>query len=43
MTTKDLARMLGEAADLMEVLGETGFRVNAYRKAARALERYEGE
>ncbi len=43
MTTKDLARMLAEAADLMEVLGETGFRVNAYRKAARALERYEGE
>ena len=43
MTAKDLARMLAETADLMEVLGETGFRVNAYRKAARALERYEGE
>lgn len=43
MTTKDLARMIGEAADLMEVLGEGGFRVRAYRKAARALERYEGE
>jgi len=43
VTTKDLARMLAEAADLMEVLGETGFRTGAYRKAARALERYEGE
>jgi len=43
VTTKDLARMLSEAADLMEVLGETGFRTSAYRKAARALERYEGE
>ncbi len=43
MTTKDLARMLGETADLMEVLGESGFRVNAYRKAARALERYQGD
>jgi len=43
MTTKDLARMLAETADLMEVLGESGFRVNAYRKAARALERYQGE
>ena len=43
MTTKDLARMLSETADLMEVLGESGFRVNAYRKAARALERYQGD
>jgi len=43
VTPKALARLLGETADLMEVLGEGGFRVNAYRKAARALERYEGE
>ena len=43
MTTKDLARLLAEAADLMEVLGEGGFRVNAYRRAARALERYQGD
>ncbi|WP_457636704.1 helix-hairpin-helix domain-containing protein [Oceanithermus sp.] len=43
MTGKYLARLLNETADLMEVLGEGGFRVSAYRKAARALERYQGE
>ncbi len=43
MTIKDLAGVLSETADLMEVLGESGFRVSAYRKAARALERFQGE
>jgi DNA polymerase (family X) len=33
----ELARMLGRIADALELKGETGFRVLAYRKAARAL------
>jgi DNA polymerase (family 10) len=33
----ELARMFGRIADALELKGETGFRVLAYRKAARAL------
>jgi len=32
---QELARMLGRIADALELKGETGFRVLAYRKAAR--------
>jgi DNA polymerase (family X) len=34
---QELARMFGRIADALELKGETGFRVLAYRKAARAL------
>lgn len=43
MNRKELAGFLLRAADLMEVCGEEGFRPTAYRRAARTLERYEGE
>lgn len=43
MNRKDLAGMLEYAADLMEVLGEGDFRVQAYRKAARNLEKSEAD
>jgi DNA polymerase (family X) len=33
----EIARMFGRIADALELKGETGFRVLAYRKAARAL------
>lgn len=41
MNRKELAGMLEYAADLMEVLGEGDFRVGAYRKAARNIEKLE--
>ena len=34
----ELARLLGEIADLLEIKQESTFRVNAYRRAARAVE-----
>jgi DNA polymerase (family 10) len=34
----DVARLLEEIGDLLEIKGETGFRVNAYRSAARRIE-----
>ncbi len=34
----DVARLFGEIADLLEIKQESTFRINAYRKAARALE-----
>jgi len=34
----DLARIFGEIADLLEIKQESTFRVNAYRRAARAME-----
>ena len=34
----EIARIFGEIADLLEIKQESPFRVNAYRKAARALE-----
>lgn len=43
MNRKDLAEMLEYAADLMEVLGEGGFRAKAYRSAARHLEQQDAD
>lgn len=37
MKNSELARMFGRIADALELKGETGFRVLAYRRAARAL------
>lgn len=37
MINKELARIFGEIADLMEIRGEEGFRVNSYRRAARTF------
>lgn len=34
----DVARLLEEIGDLLEIKGDTGFRVNAYRSAARRIE-----
>ncbi|MGE3272753.1 MAG: DNA polymerase/3'-5' exonuclease PolX [Chloroflexota bacterium] len=34
----DVARLLEEIGDLLEIKGESGFRVNAYRSAARRIE-----
>ena len=34
----DVARLLEEIGDLLEIKGEQGFRVNAYRSAARRIE-----
>src|SRR4051794_21361446 len=34
----DVARLLEEIGDLLEIKGESGFRVNAYRSAARKIE-----
>ena len=33
----DVARLLEEIGDLLEIMGEKGFRVNAYRSAARKI------
>ncbi len=38
MINKSLAGAFERIADLMEILGESGFRVNSYRRAARTLE-----
>ena len=38
MENKEIARLLAETADLMEVAGEGGFRVRSYRNAAQAVE-----
>ncbi|MCS7172107.1 MAG: DNA polymerase/3'-5' exonuclease PolX [Armatimonadetes bacterium] len=38
MKNLELASLLNEIADLLEVKGESPFRVNAYRRAARAME-----
>ncbi|MDR7568577.1 MAG: helix-hairpin-helix domain-containing protein, partial [Armatimonadota bacterium] len=38
MKNLELASLLNEIADLLELKGESPFRVNAYRRAARALE-----
>jgi DNA polymerase (family 10) len=43
MNRKELAGMLEYAADLMEVLGEGEFRAQAYRRAARNIERLESD
>jgi DNA polymerase (family 10) len=38
MDNKEIAALLDETADLMEVAGEDGFRVRSYRNAARAID-----
>ncbi|HEX4228084.1 MAG TPA: DNA polymerase/3'-5' exonuclease PolX [Bryobacteraceae bacterium] len=38
MENKEIARMLSETADLMEVAGEDGFRIRSYRNGAAAIE-----
>lgn len=40
MENKEIARLLQETADLMEVAGEDGFRIRSYRNAAAALASY---
>lgn len=37
MENKEIARLLHETADLMEVAGEDGFRIRSYRNAAAAI------
>ena len=37
MENKEIARLLSETADLMEVAGEDGFRIRSYRNAAAAI------
>ena len=38
MENKEIAQLLAETADLMEVAGEDGFRVRSYRNAAQAVQ-----
>ena len=38
MENKQIARLLAETADLMEVAGQDGFRIRSYRNAAAAIE-----
>ena len=38
MENKEIARLLSETADLMEIAGEDGFRIRSYRNAASAIE-----
>ena len=40
MENKEIARLLQETADLMEIAGEDGFRIRSYRNAAGAVEGY---
>ncbi len=40
MENREIARLLSEVADLMEVAAEDGFRIRSYRNAASAIESY---
>jgi DNA polymerase (family 10) len=40
MENREIARVLAETADLMEVAAEDGFRIRSYRNAASAIEVY---
>jgi DNA polymerase (family 10) len=40
MENRDIARLLSETADLMEIAGEDPFRVRSYRNAASVIESY---
>ncbi|MEO5924156.1 MAG: DNA polymerase/3'-5' exonuclease PolX [Bryobacteraceae bacterium] len=40
MDNHEIARMLTETADLMEIAGEDGFRIRSYRNAASVIEGY---
>ena len=42
MTNADIAHVFAEVADLLEIQGADGFRVNSYRKVARTLEEATG-
>ncbi len=38
MTNKEVAQILGQTADILEIKGENQFRINAYRRAAQVIE-----
>ena len=38
MDNKEIARVLWETADLMEIAGEDGFRIRSYRNGATTIE-----
>ncbi len=40
MENRDIARLLAETADLMEIAGEDAFRIRSYRNAAASVENY---
>lgn len=40
---KDLSRLFGRMADLLEIRGENVFRIRAYRRAAQTLDAFSGE
>jgi DNA polymerase (family 10) len=40
MENREIARLLSETADLMEIAGEDSFRIRSYRNAASAIESY---
>src|SRR5690349_6191915 len=40
MDNKEIARILYETSDLMEIAGEDGFRIRSYRNGASAIEGY---
>ena len=40
MENREIARILNETADLMEIAGNDGFRIRSYRNAASVLETY---
>ena len=40
MENREIARLLSETADLMEIAGEDSFRIRSYRNGASAIEGY---
>src|SRR5512140_3969756 len=42
MENRDIARLLYETADLMEINGDDPFRIRSYRNAAQSLESWPG-
>ena len=40
MENREIARLLSETADLMEIAGDDGFRIRSYRNAASTIETY---
>ena len=40
MENREIARLLADTADLMEIAGEDGFRIRSYRNAASVIEGY---
>src|SRR6185436_20866722 len=40
LENKEIARVLEETADVMEIAGEDGFRIRSYRNGATAIEGY---